>query len=149
MAVDLAPEDRANLADYERSQRVARLADIVRRDHLEFLRREVLSDIVVARLWWLDLNLSGSDPDTSWQTFDEIVRPVVSKNQSQIDPVERFAKIAATLTDRLSEDPARIEKVERLASFLFRQFGWTSDLTDEVDNIRLARVCSTPDGATT
>lgn len=148
VAVDLAPEDRANLADYERSQRVARLADVVRRDRLEFLRREVLSDVVVARLWWLDINLSGSDPDTSWQTFDEIVRPVVSHNQTQIDPVERFAKIAATLTDRLSEDPARIENVERLASLLFHQFGWASDLADEVDSIRLARVCSMPDDAT-
>lgn len=113
--LDLLAEDAAKTERFNESRRAARLDETLVADHMSFLRDVALKDENAARLWWLHLNLAGSDPATSWADFDNIVRPLIAHNSPGEDPITRFTNTMLTLTNRVHEEPELLETLSKVA----------------------------------
>ncbi|WP_157420160.1 hypothetical protein [Actinomadura kijaniata] len=130
LRLSLAPADMVKAERFDEARRLARLEEAVTHDRLGFLRDVTLADPRSAQLWWLQRNLEGEQPETSWQVFDEMVRPLIVNAASQDDAVTRFANLVVSLVDRVHEDSDRLEILAGLSKALLETMGW-QDLADE------------------
>ena len=104
------------------SRRAARLDEALAQDHTTFLRKVALADEDTARLWWLHCNLAGDDPATSWEIFNNVVRPLI-RIADENDPVTRLARALLTMNDYIHEDPGRLETLANIAAFATAKMG--------------------------
>lgn len=131
VAVDLLAEDAALAASFEEARRAARLEEALTMDRMKFLRRTALGDEAAAGLWWLHRNIEGRAPDTSWDTFDERVRPLIASSDSQDDVATRITRAVTTLTGRFRDNPDQLEAFLNIASILL-QMADHQDLAKEL-----------------
>jgi hypothetical protein len=122
LTLDLATEDAAKAERFTESRRAARLDEALTRDHMTFLREVALGDEDTARLWWLHCNLAGDGPATSWEAFDDVVRPLI-RIADKNDPVTRLARALLTMNDYIHEDPERLATLANLAAFATSKMG--------------------------
>ena len=130
LKIVLAPADAVRAERFDEARRAARLEEVVTCDRLDFLRDVALRDASTAQLWWLHRNLEGDRPETSWEVFDEVVRPLITNAAPQDDTVARFAKLVVTLVDRVHDEPDRLHILAGFARALLQSMGW-QDLADE------------------
>jgi hypothetical protein len=122
LTLDLTAEDAAKAERFTESRRAARLDEVLARDHMTFLREVALADEDTARLWWLQCNLSGNDPATSWDVFREVVRPLI-RIADENDPVTKLARALLTMNDYVHEDPGRLETLAHMVAFAADKMG--------------------------
>jgi hypothetical protein len=122
LILDLPAKDAAKAERFTESQRAARLDEALARDHIKFLREVALADEDTARLWWLHRNLAGEDPATSWNVFNDVVRPLI-RIADENDPVTRLARALLTMNDYIHEDPERLETLANIAAFATAKVG--------------------------
>jgi hypothetical protein len=122
LTLDLTAEDTAKAERFTESRRAARLDETLVRDHMAFLRKVALVDEETARLWWLHCNLIGDDPVTSWEVFNDVVRPLI-RIADENDPVTRLARALLTMNDYIHEDPGRLETLANIAAFATTKMG--------------------------
>jgi len=122
LTLDLTAEDAAKAERFTESRRTARLDEALAQDHMTFLRKVALADEDTARLWWLHCNLAGDDPATSWEVFNDVVRPLI-RIADENDPVTRLARALLTMNDYIHEDPGRLETLANIAAFATAKMG--------------------------
>jgi hypothetical protein len=122
LTLDLTAEDAAKAERFTESRRAARLDETLTRDHITFLREVALANEDTARLWWLHCNLTGDDPATSWEVFNNVVRPLI-RIADENDPVTRLARALLTMNDYIHEDPGRLETLANIAAFATAKVG--------------------------
>jgi hypothetical protein len=130
LTIDLVAADAAKAERFTEARRAARLDEALARDHMAFLREVALMDEGTARLWWLHRNLTGSEPATSWEVFNDVVRPLIAIGEPD-DPLTRLARTVLTLSDRLNENPQRLHTLANIAELTLRASGMP-DAADEV-----------------
>jgi len=126
----LAEPDSSKADRYDEARRATRLDEAIIQDRLAFLRDVALRNPSAARLWWLHRNLEGSEPETSWEVFDQIVRPLITNADPLDDQATRFAKTVLKLVDRVHGKPDRLRTLIQVATVLLSEMGWP-DLADE------------------
>ncbi len=122
LTLELPAEDAAKAERFTESRRAARLDEALARDHMKFLREVALADEDTARLWWLHRNLTGDDPVTSWDVFNDIVRPLI-RIADENDPVTRLTRALLTMNNYIHEDPERLETLANIAAFATAKVG--------------------------
>ena len=122
LTLDLTAEDAAKAERFTESRRAARLDEALARDHITFLREVALADEDTARLWWLHCNLAGDDPATSWEVFNDRVRPLI-RIADENDPVTKLARALLTMNDYIHENPGRLETLANIAAFATAKVG--------------------------
>jgi hypothetical protein len=122
LALDLTGEDAAKAERFTESLRAARLDEALAEEHIKFLRDVALKDEDSARLWWLHCNLSGETPDTSWEAFTSIVRPLI-RIADENDPVTKLARALLTMNDYFQADPERLNHLANLTAFAAAKAG--------------------------
>ncbi len=131
--VSLDSLNQARAAHYQKVRRAARLDEAISQDRVAFLRTFVLKDPSMARLWWLDRNLSSAEPDTSWARFDAVVNPLVAHAGAQEELATRISQIMVSTLDRISEGPDGLWKFGQAAAVALEVIGWP-DLAEEIKN---------------
>jgi hypothetical protein len=99
MHVEILADDATRAEQFDTARRAARLDQELIKDQMDFLREEVLKDDKTAVLWWLQRNLAGPVPATSWADFEKTVIPLISRKPQASDPVDRFAETMLDLVD--------------------------------------------------
>jgi hypothetical protein len=89
---------------------------------MTFLREVALAGEDAARLWWLHCNLAGDNPETSWEVFNEVVRPLI-RIADENDPVTGLARALLTLNDYIHDDPERLKTLANIAAFAVERMG--------------------------
>jgi hypothetical protein len=144
LALDLTTEDAAKAERFTESRRAARLDEALARDHITFLREVALVDEDTARLWWLHCNLAGDDPETSWEVFNNVVRPLI-RIADENDPVTKLARALLTMNDYIREDPGRLETLTNIAAFAIEKMG-QGELARTLVSLRQAAASEQPGG---
>jgi len=121
--VTLAAEDAARAAEFERARRTARLTEATTVDRIDFLRKTLLSDPGTARIWWLDRNLSGAAPDTSWATFDHVVQPLIL-HAEQDDVAHRISSLLVAAITRMHDEPGKLATLAQALPLFFGAMNW-------------------------
>ncbi len=137
MKIILDSQNEAHIKKFQMARRAARLDEAISQDRIKFLREFALQDPATARLWWLDRNLSGSAPDTSWAMFDSVVSPLIAHADAQEDLAARISQIMVTTLDRISEGPDGLSRFGHAAAVALKAMGWP-DLVKDIE---------TPNGA--
>jgi len=122
LSLDLTAEDAAKTERFTESRRAAALDEALARDHMKFLREVALADEETARMWWLHRNLAGADPATSWEVFNDVVRPLI-RIADENDPVTRLARALLTMNDYVHKDPERLETLAHMVAFAANKMG--------------------------
>jgi hypothetical protein len=122
LSLDLAAEDAAKAERFTESRRAGRLDEALARDHMKFIREVALADEQAARLWWLHLNLAGDSPETSWNAFNDMVRPLI-RISDEDDPLNRLAQALLTLNGYIHEDPKRLQTLATAAAYAAAALG--------------------------
>jgi hypothetical protein len=122
LTMELTAEDAAKAERFTQSRRAARLDEALARDHMKFLCEVALADEETARLWWLHRNLAGDDPATSWQVFDDVVRPLI-RIADENDPITKLARALLTMNNYIHEDPGRLETLANIAAVAATRMG--------------------------
>lgn len=131
LRIILSGADAARNDQFNEARRAAQLSDAIARDRMEFLTKVVLKSPAEAQLWWLQRNVGGPEPATSWDAFDQWVRPLISHAESADDPAAMFAKTVVTLLERIGDKPDRLSLLIQVTSGVLHAMGWP-DLADEV-----------------
>ncbi|RSN66620.1 hypothetical protein DMH08_15665 [Actinomadura sp. WAC 06369] len=134
MSVSLTGPDLVRSERFSEARRAGRLETVLAEDAVVSLSEDHLSDITRASLWWLRQYLSQPEPDLSWETFDQRVRPLVAKVAHSKDDVERLAHILLAATGRMSEDPGLQQKLIWVLRQSFELVEW-SDLAEMTDEL--------------
>jgi hypothetical protein len=141
LAVDLLAEDAARAASFDETRRAARLDEAMATDHVKFLKHTALRDETTAGLWWLHRNIEGPDPDTSWNTFDHRVRPLIASTDANDDLTTRVTATTTALINRVRDNPEQLATLLNIASLILQSAGHP-DLASELAP-PLPRVSST------
>jgi hypothetical protein len=131
LKLSLDPDNAKKVDLFEDARRATRLEETLMQDRLNILRREVLADPTIAKLWWLQRHLEDGDPVQSWKLFDTVVRPLITSAGPDDDAATKFAKTVVTLVERVQEDPARMRTLVQIATTMFKSMNWP-DLAEEV-----------------
>jgi hypothetical protein len=94
---------------------------------ITFLREVVLADQDTARLRWLHRNLTGDDPETSWDAFNDVVRPLI-RIADENDPVTKLARALLTMNDYIREEPGRLETLANMVAFAATKVGSSANV---------------------
>jgi hypothetical protein len=130
LRITLSGADAARNGQFNAARRAAQLSDAIARDRMEFLTEVVLKGPAEAQLWWLQHNVGGPEPATSWDVFDQRVRPLISHAESADAPAAMFAKTVVTLLERIGDKPDRLPLLIQVTSGVLHAMGWP-DLADE------------------
>jgi hypothetical protein len=130
LTIDLIAADAAKAERFAEARRAARLDEALAMDHIAFLRKVALTDEATARLWWLHCNLAGSEPTTSWQVFNDVVRPLIDIGDPD-DPLTKLARTVLTLSGLFNENPQQLHTLAKIAELALRASG-IPDAADEV-----------------
>lgn len=130
LRITLSGADTTRNAQFNEARRAAQLRDVIARDRMEFLTEVVLKSPAEAQLWWLQHNVGGPEPATSWDAFDQRVRPLISHAESADNSAAIFAKTVATLLERIGNEPDRLPLLIQVTSGVLHAMGWP-DLADE------------------
>jgi hypothetical protein len=122
LRLEVTADDAAKAERFTESRRAAALDEALARDHIKFLREVALTDEDTARLWWLHCNLGGVEPETSWEVFNDIVRPLI-RVADENDPVTKLARALLTMNDYVHEDPERLETLAHMVAFAANKMG--------------------------
>ncbi|WP_189239977.1 hypothetical protein [Planomonospora parontospora] len=132
--VSLPERDAVRYEPFAEARRTARLATVLAEDASTDLLRTHLSDVTSARLWWLKQYLDQPGQDLSWKVFDEHVRPLIADAHRPERDIDRLARIILTSTDRISDDPTRLETFLQVLEKTFEIMGWP-DLSADVGTL--------------
>ncbi|MCU1644708.1 MAG: hypothetical protein JWN03_4983 [Nocardia sp.] len=128
LGVGLSAADLVRAARFADIRHEAAAAEKIEHDRVKSLSDTVLSDLSIARVWWLRRMLDSGDLDLSWATFDTEVRPIVAETQRHDDPVTRLANILAILADRIKEDDTRLYQLMQVADATLIRMDWSKDV---------------------
>jgi hypothetical protein len=134
MRVSLPRPDLARSERFSEARRAGRLETVLAEDAVTSLSEDHLSNITRASLWWLRQHLSQPEPDLSWETFDQRVRPLVAEVHRSKDDVERLAHILLAATGRISEDPILQQRLLWILQQSFELVEWNdlAEMTNEL-----------------
>lgn len=130
LRITLSSADAARNDLFNEARRAAQLSDAIARDRMKFLAEVILKNPAEAQLWWLQHNVGGPEPATSWDVFDQRVRPLISHTASADASAAIFAKTVVTLLERISDQPDRLPLLMQVTSGVLHVMGWP-DLADE------------------
>ena len=123
LRLDLTGGDAEKAERFTEARRAARLDQDLSLDQMTFMRERVLTDDATASLWWLQRNLTGGTPETSWALYDRIIRPLIIHENRAKEPTTRFTETMLTLVKRIEEDPSRLDMLARLAELALQATG--------------------------
>jgi hypothetical protein len=130
----LAPADSARAAQFDEARRAARLQDTIMEDRMAFLRRVALRDESSALLWWLSNYIEKPDPMTSWEVFDNRVRPLTLGRGPGSGIAAGVIRVAEALISQLSGDATRLANFLGISAHIVRTSGY-EDLAAELANL--------------
>ncbi|WP_169808807.1 hypothetical protein [Microtetraspora niveoalba] len=125
----LTGEDAERATAFDEEVRAAQLDQAVAADRLAHLSSTALADMQSARIWWFDQHLRRGHLLDSWDSFDAVVRPLVSENTD--DAATRFAQVFATAAQRIIDHPDKAHDLRLAAHVLLTRVGWP-DLADNL-----------------
>jgi hypothetical protein len=99
-----------------------------------FLREVALRDESSASLWWLNRYIEGPDPMTSWEVFDNRVRPLTLAPGPGSGIAAGVIRVAEALISQLSGDATRLANFLGIAAHIVRTSGY-EDLAAELANL--------------
>lgn len=130
----LARADSVRAAQFDEARRAARLQDTIMEDRMAFLRKVALRDESSALLWWLNHYIEGPDPMTSWEVFDNRVRPLTLGRGPGSGIAAGVTRVVEALISRLSGDATRLANFLGIAAHIVRTSGY-EDLAAELANL--------------
>ncbi|UBU16432.1 hypothetical protein [Nonomuraea gerenzanensis] len=131
ITLTLTSENAKRAVLYEEALRAGQLEQTLAADELGHLKKTALVDIRTARVWWFQQHLIQGKLLESWDSFDEVIRPMI--NDHTQDAASRFAQVFATAAQRALDDPSKVQDLRLMAHMLLTTAGW-QDLADELKN---------------